>query len=364
MGAKGLTAGGGLGGASDEIRDLRWDHGPVVGDAGTAEGVDAAGGRPAVRTVRTGGKPRVGIVGLGRAGSALGTALSGAGYPVVAVHARSAAALECARVRFPAASIGTPAAVAEASDVVILTVSDDAIRDVAGSIASAGALRAGQIVAHASGRHGTDVLHPVLASGAFRAAVHPIMTLSGSDDDAGLLAGAGFGVTADPGAQPVVNALVTAVGGRVVPVPEQARTAYHAAIVLGANYLATLVTATLELLEALGVGQPADAVRPLLEQSLHNALKRGPAALTGPVRRGDAETVRAHLGALAALDQRAATTYAVLAALAVDQLERAGLAGGELAAGIRDVLGAADGTDRGSGRQAGDRGLGITGRDH
>ncbi|SBW28668.1 Rossmann-like and DUF2520 domain-containing protein [Protofrankia symbiont of Coriaria ruscifolia] len=315
----------------------------MAGDADTAKGVDAAAQRPVVRTACAGGKPRVGIVGLGRAGSALGTALSDAGYPVVAVHARSVTALERARVRFPAAWVGTPAAVAEASDVAILTVSDDMIRDVAGDIASAGALRAGQVVVHASGRHGTDVLHPVLASGAFRAAVHPIMTLSGAADDAGRLAGAGFGVTADPGAQPVVNALVTAVGGRVVSVPEQARTAYHAAVVLGANYLATLVTATLELLETLGVGQPADAVAPLLEQSLRNALERGPAALTGPVRRGDTETVRAHLGALAALDQSAASAYAALAALTVDQLERAGLAGVELAAGIRDVLGTAGG---------------------
>ncbi|AEH11264.1 MULTISPECIES: Rossmann-like and DUF2520 domain-containing protein [Protofrankia] len=307
-----------------------------------ASGVDTAA-RPAGRPVPTAAGPRVGIVGLGRAGSALGTALSGANWPVVAVHARSAAALERARLRFPTASIGTPASVVEASDVVILTVSDDAIEDVARSVAAAGVLRAGQVVAHASGRHGTDILHPVLAHGAFRAAVHPIMTLSGTDDDAGRLVGAGFGVTADPGAQSVANALVTAVGGRVVPVPERARTAYHAAIVLGANYLATLVTAMLELLAALGVDQPAGAVAPLLEQSLRGAVERGPAALTGPVRRGDAGTVRAHLDALAAHDQAVASVYAALAALTVDQLERAGLAGGEPASGIRDVLRAAGG---------------------
>ncbi len=318
-------------------------EGPVgrfpAADGGEYGLVAQDGGSSEVRTVAPAVPEfRIGIVGVGRVGTALGTALSDAGYPVVAFHARSVAALDRARTRFPGAFPETPAKVAEASDVLFLTVSDDMIPGVVESVVSAGVLRAGHIVAHASGRYGVGILQAVLDCGAFRAAMHPIMTLSGSDDDPRLLSGAAFGVTADPAAEPVANMLVTAVGGRVIAVPEEARTAYHAAVVLGANYLGTLVTAMLGLLETLGVDAAADAVAPLLRQSLRGALERGPAALTGPVRRGDAGTVQAHLEALAVLDHEVMSTYAALASLTVDQLERAGLAGGERSQAVRDVL--------------------------
>ncbi len=281
---------------------------------------------------------RIGIVGVGRVGSAWGTALAAAGYPVVAVHARSAAGLARARAGFPAALPGTAAEVTDASDVIFITVSDDAIPDVLAGIVHAGALRSGQIVAHMSGRYGVGILQSAYDRGALRAAMHPIMTVSGTAADANLLAGASFGVTADPAAEPVAHGLVTAVGGRVVSVPEQARTAYHAAVVLGSNYLATLVTATLTLLDELGVREGADAVAPLLRQSLEKALERGPAGLTGPIRRGDTGTVRAHLDALGTLDPAAAAAYVALAALTLSQLEQAGLVDHERGEAVRQVL--------------------------
>ncbi|WP_322780800.1 Rossmann-like and DUF2520 domain-containing protein [Frankia sp. Cas4] len=310
-----------------------WEHGPMAGDRGFV------GGRTA-QTVIVTPALRIGIVGVGRAGTALGTALAGAGHPVVAVHARSVAGRARARATFPAASSATPAEVADASDVTFLTVSDDVISGVLADIVNAGVLRAGQIVAHASGRHGVGILEPARDCGASRAAVHPIMTLSGTAADAGLLSGASFGVTADPAAEQVVCTLVTEIGGRVVFVPERVRTAYHAAVVLGSNYLATLVTATLALLDELGVHEGADALAPLLRQSLDNAIERGPAALTGPVRRGDAGTVRAHLDALGAVDPAAMSVYAALASLTLNQLEQAGLAERERSEAVREVLSA------------------------
>jgi predicted short-subunit dehydrogenase-like oxidoreductase (DUF2520 family) len=175
------------------------------------------------------------------------------------------------------------------------------------------------------------------------------MTLSGTAADADLLAGASFAVTADPVAEPVVSTLVAAVGGRVVPVPERLRTAYHAAVVLGSNYLATLVTATLALLKELGIRDGAEAVAPLVRQSLDNALTHGLAALTGPVRRGDAGTVRAHLDALGALDPETVSLYATLTSLTLNQLEEAGLVDSAHGAGIRDAL-VASGRDTVEGR--------------
>ncbi len=93
-------------------------------------------------------------------------------------------------------------------------------------------------------------------------------------------------------------------------------------------------------MDELGVPEGADALAPLLRQSLDSAIERGPAALTGPVRRGDAGTVRAHLDALGALDPAAMSAYAALASLALNQLEQAGLTERERGEAVREALSA------------------------
>jgi predicted short-subunit dehydrogenase-like oxidoreductase (DUF2520 family) len=80
---------------------------------------------------------------------------------------------------------------------------------------------------------------------------------------------------------------------------EEQRVLYHAALAHGANHLVTLVNQATDLLRATGVGDPAAIVRPLLQAALDNALAYGDAALTGPIVRGDVQTVRDHLATLA-----------------------------------------------------------------
>ena len=81
---------------------------------------------------------------------------------------------------------------------------------------------------------------------------------------------------------------------------EEHRSLYHAGLAHGANHLVTLVSQAMELLSRAGADDPAAILRPLLEASLDNALTDGDAALTGPIVRGDVNTVRAHLAEIAA----------------------------------------------------------------
>ena len=103
-------------------------------------------------------------------------------------------------------------------------------------------------------------------------------------------------------------------------VPEARRTLYHAGLAHGANHLVTLVTEAMELLAAAGADDPAATLRPLLTAALDNALEHGDAALTGPIVRGDVDTVRAHLADIAA---QAPTTLPSYLALARATLGRA-----------------------------------------
>ncbi|WP_051105761.1 Rossmann-like and DUF2520 domain-containing protein [Parafrankia discariae] len=286
----------------------------------------------------------VAVIGVGRAGSALGAALAAAGHEVSAFYTRSPAGRERAAERFPTATAcATPAQAAAAAEVILLGVPDDLIETVAAQ-AAPGLTRSVPggsllpLVAHLSGRHGIAPLAPARAVGARTAAIHPIMTLTGTPADVDRLTGATFGVTTVPGDEPaaaLVRRLVTDVGGRVAVVPEEQRPIYHAALVLGGNFLATLVTAAGRLIAEAGVPDPAGALGPLLRASLENALDGGAAAMTGPVRRGDVGTVTAQLAGLEALDRHLADAYAALAVLTADRLEQAGLLEPPVAAAVR-----------------------------
>lgn len=247
---------------------------------------------------------RVGIVGAGRVGAVLGSALARAGHSVVAAAAVSDASRGRAEVLLPGAEIAPPDAVLAAADLVLLTVPDDALADLVAGLAATGAVRPGQFLAHTSGRHGLEVLAPAVRCGAHPLALHPAMTFTGTSLDLGRLTGAVFGVTAPTVLRPIAEALVVEMGGEPVWVEDEARPLYHAALAHGANHLVTLVAEAQDLLRAAGVDDPSRALAPLLGAALDNALRIGDQALTGPVARGDAGTVGAHLSAMAQAGER------------------------------------------------------------
>ncbi|CUU54277.1 Predicted oxidoreductase, contains short-chain dehydrogenase (SDR) and DUF2520 domains [Parafrankia irregularis] len=281
----------------------------------------------------------IAIVGPGRAGAAVGRALVAAGHQVRALHSRTRAGRDRAAALFPAAEVcATPAEAAARADVVLLGVPDDSIEQTAGRIAPGVARTPAVLVAHLSGRHGIAPLAPAAAVGARPAAIHPIMTLTGAATDPDRLVGATFGVTTAPGDEDtagLVRHLVEGIGGRVAVIPEERRASYHAALVLGGNFLATLVTAAGQLLAAAGVPDPAEALGPLLRMSLDNALAHGEDAMTGPVRRGDVGTVTAQWSELTRRDPHLADAYGALAVLTADRLERSGLLPARTAAALR-----------------------------
>ncbi len=289
---------------------------------------------------------RVGVVGTGRAGSVLGAALRRAGHPVVAAYAVS----ELSRVRadslLPDVPLVSVDDVLAASDLVLLTVPDDVLPQLVEGLAETGRVRAGQLLVHASGRYGCAVLGPATAQGALPLALHPVMTLTGTRLDLDRLAGVPFGVTAPEPLRPVAEALVVEMGGEPVWVAEGHRALYHAVLAFGANHLAALVGATLDLLRASGVESPERLIGPLLAATLDNALRLGDEALTGPVSRGDSGTVAAHVREIGAVSPEAQVAYTALARLTADRALAAGLLRPEQAASLLEILAASPGGRR------------------
>jgi predicted short-subunit dehydrogenase-like oxidoreductase (DUF2520 family) len=267
----------------------------------------------------------VGVVGAGRVGTALAAALRRSGHRIVAVSAVSAASLRRAEERLPGIPVRPPQAVVAGSDLVLLTVPDDALPALVSGLAATGAELAGRLVMHASGRHGLAVLEPATRRGALPLALHPVMTFTGRPDDVDRLAGVSFGVTTPDQLRPVAEVLVMEMGGEPVFIAEEDRGLYHAALAGAANHLVTQVVQAADLLRTAGVAEPSRMLGPLLGAALDNALRLGDAALTGPVARGDADTIAGHLAALQAAAPEALPAYLALARLTADRALASGM---------------------------------------
>ena len=279
----------------------------------------------------------VGVVGAGRVGAVLAARFRAAGHPIVGVSGRSAASQLRIQTLLEGVETREPAEVVERADVVLIAVPDDSLAGVAADLAAH--VRPGQVVMHTSGRHGLAVLAPMIDAGARAIAFHPAMTFTGTEVD--LDRSCAFGLTALPAERELAETLVSELGGTPEWIDEADRTRYHAALSHGANHVNTLVAQAMDILRAAGVGDPSAVLRPLLTAALDNTLAYGDAALTGPVARGDVNTVQAHTETLA--DQPdALDTYVALARATAARAAESGRIDAATAAALRQVLSEAE----------------------
>jgi predicted short-subunit dehydrogenase-like oxidoreductase (DUF2520 family) len=271
--------------------------------------------------------PRTAIVGTGRVAQAFGRLMTTAGITPVAVagrtpdHARRAAAFIS-----PGVTTAAVRDVPSLADHVLIAVADSAIGQVAEELASAG-MRHG-IALHTSGAQGPQALDALAVQGVSCGVVHPLQTVADPDRGVIALRGASFGIGGDAAAVDWAAQLVTVAGGTALRIREKGFASYHAGAVMASNAVIAAVDAAVTLLGSAGIDPRTalQALRPLCLTSAQNAFEMGPeAALTGPVQRGDAETVRAHMAALRGCPQPVADLYRASAHVLVDIARRRGL---------------------------------------
>jgi predicted short-subunit dehydrogenase-like oxidoreductase (DUF2520 family) len=276
----------------------------------------------------------IGFIGSGRAAATLAHSLGRAGHTLLVARRGQSADVLAAGV---GARLAASAEVLASADVTFLAVPDGAIRDVAAELAAQVLPGAGRLVAHLSGSQGRDVLEPLAQRGYATASIHPLQVLSGWR----LAPGTAFAVEADGLARLTAVRLVAEMGGIEIPLPASSRTAYHAAAVVAANLGMTLLAEAVDLLERQGIPR-ADALSglgSLVRGGLEASMDRGlPAALTGPVTRGDVATVESHLRALET-DPDLRRAYAATSLLALRQARRDGRPADDAAAReLHDIL--------------------------
>lgn len=288
--------------------------------------------------------PVVTVIGPGRAGLGLALALRRAGYRLAGVVGRRRLPAAAARLAGRGGRADLAAAV-ERARIVLICVPDAAIgRVVAALDAHAGRrLLDGRVVLHVSGALTDAPLAPLRRQGAAVGCFHPLFSFPPAGEAGGDLRGVAFAVDGDPGAVRAARAMTRALGGRLLRVPPERRTAYHLAASLLANHLVALLEAGLDLAARRLAITPAaarDAFLPLVLSAVENVRRAGPGrALTGPIARGDVATVRAHLEALAGEPGELGAIYRLLGRHALSMARARGDLDGQTALALARILG-------------------------
>lgn len=272
---------------------------------------------------------RIGFIGVGRVGSALAVLMQRAGYNIAVVasrHVEHYAGL-AAMLNKPDLRRASPTEVFATADLTFITTPDDVIAPLAGSIGRAG-LGLDKAVVHTSGALSSAALSGVREHGALVGSLHPLQAFASIELALARLPGSSFAIEGDATLVPALTRIAVDIGGTPMLIRPQDKTLYHAAAVLAANYSVTLAALGAQLLAAIGIDPEAGltALLPLLRGNIENLEQLGlPAALTGPIARGDSGTVARHLQALDATNPEVASLYRELGLLTLPLARGKGL---------------------------------------
>ena len=245
---------------------------------------------------------RVIIAGPGRAGGAIALAARRAGHEITGVLARSDQSRYGPLLDW---SASLPSA-----DLLLVAVRDDSIPEVVERLAPlAGGIA---VVAHLSGFLPIASLQPFHEAGSAVGGFHPLQSLPDPDAGSEALAGAYVGVGGDELAIDVLTDLADTMGMEPFRLEDRSRPAYHAAAAAASNFVVTSLAVAGDLFDAAGIDPKVS--RPLVEQAVRNVYELGTArALTGPIARGDTDTVIGHLTAANDVSDRVGRQFRLMA---------------------------------------------------
>lgn len=285
------------------------------------------------------------VVGPGRLGSTLCHALRAAGWPLTAIASRDAghAAALARRVGGSVAG-GTLETLGGPFPVVVVAVVDGAIEAQARRLVELGLVDGQSVVLHVSGIHSSLALAAAADVGAATGSMHPLQTFPDAKAGVRQLPGSHWFLEGSPRALEMAARIVSRLDGMAHVLSTDDKVLYHASASIACNLFTALLDAALDTAQAAGLGRDdmMAALYPLVRAALDNARSQGTkSSLTGPVSRGDVETVKMHVEALARLEPLP-SIYRLLARRSVDMAVAAGRLDAQTATALRTCLQAPD----------------------
>lgn len=246
--------------------------------------------------------PRISIIGTGALGSVLAKALASKALPVKSLFNRSRQKADTLSKQLEVEHSSTfPQEIDELGNVIFLTVPDRHIKGVAKKLAALADDFSGHTVIHASGNYSSQLLNPLKENGAATATFHPLQTFTEAavvSDFEGIYAD----VEGDAGAVAFLNRMADELGCHVLEIDPAAKPYLHAAAVMASNYMVALIESAGQVarLGGLEKREALKALMPLAQKSMANIASSTSLseALSGPIARGDAATVKVQIDLL------------------------------------------------------------------
>ena len=249
--------------------------------------------------------PKFSIIGAGKVGSALALALHDKKFPIVSVISKTgkhaidlAKKVHCRRASTKLLDIDP------STEYILVAVSDTALEEAASDIAKVKRLHFKKLfVVHCSGVYSSDILTPLKKKGALVASMHPIQTFPKTQTPERLrvrLRNIFYGIEGSPQAIEKIEIIIKAIEGKSVIIPREMKPLYHVACVFASSYMAVILNTVSELTTTLNLKATwMEVFGPLLSATMENVVRDSAAvALTGPVVRGDFQTLDLHLKTL------------------------------------------------------------------
>jgi predicted short-subunit dehydrogenase-like oxidoreductase (DUF2520 family) len=248
--------------------------------------------------------PTTFVVGAGPVATALAGALRLGGVPVLGLWARKPPTARAAGSAAGVAAFSSaPPDILLEARVVLLAVRDAAVAEVAQTLVGTGLVNKRHVLLHCAGAASAqELLGAVADKVGGIGTLHPLQAIADGRTAMRTLKGTVFGVEGDDNGRATATTLVGALGGIVLALDSTQMASYHCAAALASNYIVSAIDAAAQVLAGAGVSptQAAQALVPLAEGALRNIAAKGTTeGLTGPIRRGDSQTIQRHLDALA-----------------------------------------------------------------
>lgn len=282
------------------------------------------------------------VVGCGKLGSALSEQLVNAGYRPEGFSSRTLTSAEKAARLAGIDRFGTiPWEITASADIVFITTPDDAIGETCKEIAENNGFKEQAIVLHCSGSLPSTILAVPDSLPVSTGSMHPLQSFATVTKGVNPFSGINVAVEGKTIAVEKAKEIATDLHANSFTIKTDAKTLYHASAVVASNYLVTLQGMAFKLIEAAGIS-PDDAysvLGPLIEGTVSNIKKTGIAdALTGPIVRGDVETVRTHIQSINAKTPEFTHLYKTLGLYTLTVAEERGSLSKAVSKQLREIL--------------------------
>lgn len=244
---------------------------------------------------------KIGIIGAGVVGTAVAAVLAEHDFEITGVFDINPESTHRITQLIAGVPVTSAEEVSRSADILLITTIDGAIEQVVDELADRKAFHDEQVVIHMSGAHSSEILARSKKFGTITLSLHPLQTLADVQQAIRNLPGSMFSIEGDEQGFATAVSIVEALDGAYFYIDSWAKPLYHAGACVVSNYLVTLADFGVQMLSCAGVDRDTalKAYLPLIAGTVHNLRTVGlPQALTGPIARGDRETVGKHLDCL------------------------------------------------------------------